>query len=96
MFYRSIFYKIVKLVVLIGKNYLKRNQFLPYTPVPSKKVTQHDFNRLYQFVYGFVLIMLGIIWKLGYFVFPSILHLIMIALQKRAQGGYIGFGNVKK
>ena len=36
---------------------------------PSKKVTQHDFNRLYQFVYGFVFIMLGIICKLGYLSF---------------------------
>ena len=36
---------------------------------PSKKVTHHNFNRLYQFVYGFVFIMLGIIWKLGYLSF---------------------------
>ena len=36
---------------------------------PFKKATQHDFNRLYQFVYGFIFIMLGIIWKLGYLSF---------------------------
>ena len=36
---------------------------------PSKKVTQHDFNQLSQFVYEFVFIMLGIIWKLGYLSF---------------------------
>ena len=52
---------------------------------PFKKVTQHDFNWLYQFVYGFVFIMLGIIWKLGYL--SSIdTSFVMIALQKRAQG----------
>ena len=34
-----------------------------------KKVTQHDFNQLYQFVDGFVFITLGIIWKLGYLSF---------------------------
>ena len=28
---------------------------------PFKKVTQHDFDRLYKFMYGFVFIMLGII-----------------------------------
>ena len=36
---------------------------------PSKKVTQHDFDRLYQSVYGFIFIMLGIIWKLDYLSF---------------------------
>ena len=36
---------------------------------PSKNVTQHNFNRLYQFIYGFVFIMLRIIWKLGYLSF---------------------------
>ena len=33
---------------------------------PSKEVTQHHFDRLYQSVYGFISIMLGIIWKLDY------------------------------
>ena len=32
--------------------YINRNITTPF-----KKVTQHDFNRLYQFVYGFVYIM---------------------------------------
>ena len=36
---------------------------------PFKKVMQHNFNGWYQFVYGFVIIMLGIIWKLGYLSF---------------------------
>ena len=36
---------------------------------PSKKVTQHDFDQLYQSVYGFIFIMLGIIWKLDYLSF---------------------------
>ena len=67
---------------------------MPYVH-PSKKVTQHDFNRLYQFVYGFVFIMLGIILKAWLFVFPLILHFVMFAFQERAQGDLIGF-NVKK
>ena len=50
------------------------------------------FNRLYQFVYGFVFIMLGIILKAWLFVFPMIYtSFVMIALQKRAQGDQIGF-----
>ena len=36
---------------------------------PSKKVTQHHFDQLYQSVYGFIFIMLGIIWKLDYLSF---------------------------
>ena len=35
----------------------------------QKKVMQHHFDRLYQFVYGFISIMLGIIWKLDYLSF---------------------------
>ena len=34
-----------------------------------KKSNATRFNRLYQFAYGFVFIMLGIIWKLGYLSF---------------------------
>ena len=64
----------------------------PYQNTPFKKVTQHDFNRLYQFVYGFVFIMLGINLKAWLFVFPMIYtSFVMIALQKRAQGDQIGF-----
>ena len=36
---------------------------------PSKQVMQHHFDRLYQSVYGFIFIMLGIIWKLDYLSF---------------------------
>ena len=36
---------------------------------PSKKVTQHHFDRLYQSVYGFISIMFGIIWKHDYLSF---------------------------
>ena len=41
---------------------------------PLKKVTQHEFNRLYQFVSGFTFIMLDIILKAWVFVFPLVLH----------------------
>ena len=40
-----------------------------YNIHPSKKVMQHHFGRLYQSVYGFIFIMLGIIWKLAYLSF---------------------------
>ena len=36
---------------------------------PFKKVTQHHFDQWYQSVYGFISIMLGIIWKLDYLSF---------------------------
>ena len=36
---------------------------------PSKKVMQHHFDRLYQSLYGFIFIILGISWKLDYLSF---------------------------
>ena len=44
---------------------------------PSKKVMQHDFDRLYQSVYGFIFIMLGLSIDTSF---------VMVALQERAQG----------
>ena len=40
-----------------------------YEYTPFKKVTQHHFDRLYQSVYGFIFIMLCIIWKIDYLSF---------------------------
>ena len=50
------------LVELTKFNSVKNTKALKYTL--QKQVTQHKFDRLYQSVYGFILIMLGIIWNL--------------------------------
>ena len=61
----------------------------PSALAPLKIVTQHDFNQLYHFVYGFIFIMLhvhvGIMESL--FICLSIGTLFaLIATLKRAQG----------
>ena len=48
----------------------------------------HNINRWYQFVYGIIYIMLGIIWKPIYFYLIGILF-VMIVCQERVQRDYI-------
>ena len=40
-----------------------------FRSAPFKQVTQHNFNWLYQFVYGFIFITLDIMWKPVYLSF---------------------------